>query len=185
MGDLFDSPVFSADRVHRYTLPRVVNLDTEREGESERCVAFIMLNPSTADETKDDPTIRRCMGFARTWGYDYLLVGNLFAFRATDPRDMKLASDPVGPENDRWLLEIANAADLVVCAWGQHGHYQERAASVTWALRKHVALHAIELAKDGTPKHPLYLKAAREPFLWKAKRPQGPTTFGELGVDRG
>lgn len=163
MSEILDAPVFSADRAHRYTLPRTI-------GSGDRTVAFIMLNPSTADETQDDPTIRRCIGFARAWDFDRLIVGNLFAFRATDPREMKSAADPIGPDNDRWLLEIVKAADLVVCAWGQHGHYLERAAMVSWMLRKRTPLHAIELAKDTTPKHPLYLRGDLRPMLWRRMR---------------
>lgn len=163
MADLFSAPIFSSDRTHRYTLPRVVAPGIST-------VAFVMLNPSKADEAQDDPTIRRCIGFARAWGYSRLLVGNLFAFRATDPREMKRAADPIGAENDEHLVRIASAADLVVCAWGQHGKFGGRADAVTWMLRRHRALHALELAGDGTPKHPLYLRGDLLPLPWKARR---------------
>ena len=79
---------------------------------------FVGLNPSTADETNDDPTIRRCIAFAREWGYARLHMANLFAFRATEPRDMMNASDPIGPENDKHLLTLANDSILTVAAWG-------------------------------------------------------------------
>lgn len=90
---------FDRQRVYRYTLWR-------RWSEGERYVQFICLNPSTADETNDDPTMRKCVKFAQTWGYDALCMTNLFAYRATDPRVMKAALDPIGFGNNRWLLRI-------------------------------------------------------------------------------
>ena len=87
-------------------------------GGSEKAVCFLMLNPSTADAERDDPTIRRCMGFARAWGYSVLEVRNLFAWRATHPRELLTATDPTGgPRGDRELRAVAKA-DLVVAAWG-------------------------------------------------------------------
>src|SRR5581483_9586135 len=83
-------------------------------------VNFIMLNPSTADAETDDPTIRRCLGFAKAWGYGTLVVTNLFAYRATDPAELAKAGDPVGPDNDTRLWSEAQLSDLVVCAWGNH-----------------------------------------------------------------
>lgn len=144
--------VFSPDRVYRYELRR-----TWGEG---GVVAFIGLNPSTADETLDDPTIRRCIGFAKRWGYGHLVMLNLFAFRATDPREMKAAIHPIGPENDKHIVQVARRADLVVCAWGVHGSYQGRDQDVLNILPVHP--QALGVTKDGYPKHPLYLPATAE-----------------------
>ncbi len=116
-----------------------------------------MLNPSTADAETDDPTIRRCIGFARKWGFQELQVGNLFAWRATDPRELKQALDPVGPENDRHLMTMSGCADVVIAAWGARGNYRNRAAEVLDLLEGTV--YHLGLTKQGHPKHPLYLRA--------------------------
>ena len=115
---------------------------------------FVGLNPSTADETMDDPTVRRCINFAKAWGYGALCMTNIFAFRATDPADMKAAIDPVGPDNDKTLLEMARSAGVVIAAWGVHGAYLERSAKVHHMLGP---LHCLALTKEGHPGHPLYL----------------------------
>lgn len=124
---------------------------------------FVGLNPSTADETQDDPTIRRCIAFAKSWGYAGLCMTNLFAFRATDPEDMKRAADPVGPQNDLVLKERAGRAGVVVAAWGVHGTYKNRAWAVRMALPQ---LHCLRLTKDGHPGHPLYLPKTLVPVEW-------------------
>ena len=121
---------------------------------------FIGLNPSTADETQDDPTIRRCVAFAKAWGYSGLCMANLFAFRATDPKDMKATADPVGPDNDLWLKQSAAGAGIVVAAWGANGAYKGRDAEVLAMIDP---LHCLKLTKDGCPGHPLYLPAASTP----------------------
>ena len=87
---------------------------------------FVGLNPSTADEIKDDPTSRKCMRFAQSWGYGGIILANLFAYRATDPRELKGVSDPVGPENDHWLNRLADEAGIVIAAWGIHGGFMRR-----------------------------------------------------------
>lgn len=139
---------------------------TSREHSRRAC--FVMLNPSTADATKDDPTMTRCRNFARSWGYDGLAIVNLFALRATDPRELRLAIDPVHPGNDRILLARARASGLVVCAWGARGTYLGRAAKVVGMLRgAGLALHTLRLTKDGHPEHPLYLPARLEPTPWE------------------
>ena len=129
-------------------------------------VLFIGLNPSTADATQDDPTIRRCLRFAKAWGHGALYMGNLFAFRATDPRELMAAADPVGPETDAWLRHLALDSGLIVAAWGAHGDYRGRAAVVAEALPMHV--HCLGRTKDGQPRHPLYLRSDAQPEPWAA-----------------
>lgn len=129
---------------------------------------FLMLNPSTADERVLDPTCARARDYAERWGYGALLVTNVFAWRATDPDDMKSADDPVGDGNDRAILRAAQAAKLVVCAWGNHGVHRERSNAVQRLLRgAGVALHALRLNANGEPAHPLYLPARLRPTPWK------------------
>lgn len=128
------------------------------------CCMFIGLNPSTADADRDDPTIRRCVGFARRWGYGKLVMCNLFAFRATDPAALFEPEDPVGPENDEWLIDCAERADLIVAAWGARGDIRGRAHEVRTFLPEHV--HHLGLTKFDQPRHPLYLRADTRPVLW-------------------
>lgn len=126
---------------------------------------FIALNPSTADETANDPTVTRMMGFARRERYSALTVANLFAFRATDPREMFAASDPVGPENDAWLQRLAAEHELRVAAWGAHGNHRMRDLDVS---RRGLLgdLHCLARTKDGHPGHPLYLPTGAPLERW-------------------
>jgi hypothetical protein len=118
---------------------------------------FIGLNPSTADETADDPTIRRCINFAKVWGYSALCMTNLFAFRATKPEVMKAEEFPIGGhENDLTLRSLAESAGVVIAAWGVHGAHLDRAADVVKMIPN---LQCLGLTRDGHPRHPLYLKA--------------------------
>ena len=142
------SAVLSECRAYRYALWRKL-----REGGN--YVNFIGLNPSTADEFRDDHTIRRCVGFARRWGFDAICMTNLFAFRATDPMVMKTVIEPVGIDNDKWLLEIAESASLVVAAWGTHGRYLDRDARVKELLRHR--LFCLGKTNNGFPLHPARL----------------------------
>ncbi|SFV31428.1 hypothetical protein SAMN05216456_1338 [Devosia crocina] len=158
MNDLFtpvaDPATFSPCRTWRYRLER-------RWGDGAQ-VAFIMLNPSTADEENNDPTIRRCISYAKHWGFGGLLIGNIFAFRSTDPKGLYSAPDPIGPENDDWLDTIANQAAAIVCGWGVHGAYQARGRAVLDRL-SHRKPMALKLTADGHPGHPLYLRKDLEP----------------------
>ena len=117
-------------------------------------ILFIGLNPSTADEEQDDPTIRRCMSFSRDWGYGTLLMANLFAFRATDPAKLRLQDDPVGPENDYWIEREYERAQTRIAAWGTKGSYQNRDVAIRKLLPD---LFCLGLTNGGYPKHPLYL----------------------------
>ncbi|MEM1113083.1 MAG: DUF1643 domain-containing protein [Pseudomonadota bacterium] len=133
-------------RRYRYALWRTWDADLPR-------VLFIGLNPSTADEKTDDPTLRRCMDFARRWGYGGVCTANLFAFRATEPADMLRAADPLGPRNDEWLRRLSAESELRVAAWGNHGGYQGRSGQVAAMLPP---LYCLATNRSGEPAHPLY-----------------------------
>lgn len=124
---------------------------------------FVGLNPSTADETQDDPTIRRCIAYAKAWGFDALCMTNLFAYRATQPEDMLAQEDPIGVDNDAHLVALAATAGVVVAAWGTHGVHLGRDASVRAALSN---LHFLKLTHSGQPGHPLYLPKTLTPIPW-------------------
>jgi hypothetical protein len=141
---------FSDDRRYRYLLWR------RWESRSSGTVTFIMLNPSTADAETFDPTVRRCFGFARDWGFGAMDVVNLFALRSTYPEMLKKARDPVGPENDAVLLEAVKGSDLVVAAWGIHGRLYGRDLEVQKLLASKGDLHCIGTTKAGAPLHPLH-----------------------------
>lgn len=123
-------------------------------------VTFIMLNPSTANAEHDDATIRKCMKFARTWGYNRLEVVNLFAWRSTDPHVLPEVADPIGPDNGKWLASAMGAGDIVVCAWGAHGKVRGIGDVVLrWVKQRHpYKVHALKRNKDGSPQHPLYIR---------------------------
>uniref|UniRef100_UPI003F491A64 DUF1643 domain-containing protein n=1 Tax=Streptosporangium sp. CA-235898 TaxID=3240073 RepID=UPI003F491A64 len=133
--------------------------------------AWVMLNPSTADSDQDDPTIRRVIAYSKAWGHDQLVVRNLFALRARDPRNLLTATDPIGPDNDLWLTTALAGVDRVVVAWGT-GRYP-RLAGNRW---RHVAnllapLNPVclRVARDGQPMHPLYQRADATPTPWKPR----------------
>ncbi|WP_100638366.1 DUF1643 domain-containing protein [Marinobacter salexigens] len=128
--------------------------------ESKPYVMFVGLNPSTADETTDDPTLIRCMNYAKSWGFGGVCMANIFAFRATAPNDMKAAADPIGSENNEWLIKLSDDAGLVVAAWGNDGSFLGRSEQVKELLPN---LHCLKLNKSGEPAHPLYQKADRKP----------------------
>lgn len=138
--------------------------------ESRPRVLFVALNPSTADHRSDDPTIRRCLGFARDWGFGSLAVANLFAFRTPEPRLLRLAAAPIGPRNDRWLSRLATDAQLTIVAWGGQGDFRGRAALV--ALRLHDC-HCLGVTRAGAPRHPLYVRrnVQPQPYSWSTPEP--------------
>lgn len=141
--------ILSEDRKYRYTLSRVWDDNKPK-------VLFVCLNPSTADENEDDRTVTKCINFAKSWGYGGLLVGNLFALRSTDSSKLYSEEDPVGPENDRFLQELAQQASLIVAAWGDHGSYMWSSTKVkTMFSDKRLKCFKINLSKE--PKHPLYV----------------------------
>ncbi len=122
-------------------------------------VLFILLNPSTADAVKDDPTVRRCVAFARQWGYGYVELVDLFAFRASSPSHLKIVREPVGPRNDGAIKTACDGAQKIVAAWGNHGSLFGRARQVALLLRPFKAkVFCFGLTNAGQPRHPLYLR---------------------------
>ncbi|MBW0001533.1 MAG: DUF1643 domain-containing protein [Verrucomicrobia bacterium] len=153
---------FSPCRRYRYTLTHdVADLFSAPSGHG--YVAWIGLNPSRADESRLDPTLWRVRAYTNRFGFRAFKMLNLFAYRAPDPRVLKRAADPVGPENDHHLLEVCRQAALVVCCWGAGGQYRDRDRAVIELLRG-IPLHALALSKMGHPRHPLYLKGTCWPM---------------------
>lgn len=146
--------VNSDDDAYRYVLQRPA------AAEGEKRIAWVMLNPSTADEFTDDPTIRKCVKFSTRLGARTMTVVNLFAARSTDPRALRTMPDPVGPENDRLLKEEIDRADMVIAAWGTQpwDFVMQRALHVRALLDPAKTFHLGALTKDGSPRHPLYLR---------------------------
>jgi hypothetical protein len=124
-----------------------------------------MLNPSTADELKLDPSCTRARRYAEAWGYGSLIVTNVFGWRSTDPNGMKAVKDPVGAGNDAAIVRAAKEAEIVVCAWGNHGAFLERSARIR-ELLKNQKLHALRVNANGEPAHPLYLPGNLRPCPW-------------------
>jgi hypothetical protein len=154
--------IFSEDQLYRYTL-------TRSWGEGPR-INFIMLNPSTADENYNDPTIERCMRRADSWGFKSLIVTNIFAYRSTDPHKLYEVEDPVGPENDTWIVLAANTSEKIVCAWGAfvsrfRDFRRDRPQKVVELLQGR-ELTALKVVKCGQPAHPLYVNYSLIPKEW-------------------
>jgi hypothetical protein len=126
---------------------------------------FLMLNPSTADEFKLDPSCTRARNYAERWGYGALIVTNIFGWRSTDPAALRAVKDPVGRGNDRAILQAATESNIVVCAWGNHGEHLQRGAAVMEMLRaRHLPVHCLRLNAAGHPAHPLYLPGKLKPI---------------------
>ena len=160
-GDAESVAIYSPCERYRYRLTRV----WDRAGPN---ALFVMLNPSTATEVQNDPTVERCERRARALGYGAFCVVNIFAFRATDPQVMRAQTDPVGPENDAMIVGSARDwADRIICAWGTHGAYLGRGPQVEGLLREtRKPLFHLGLSKAGHPKHPLYIGYDRQPEIW-------------------
>jgi hypothetical protein len=148
--------VFDETEAYRYTLWRIWEPSKPR-------LCFVLLNPSTADAERNDPTIRRCIGFARAWEYGGVEVVNLYAFRATRPTDLFRATDPVGPKNDDYLAEAIARAGRVVVGWGNHGAKPERLSAVSPVLIK---AHCFGITSMGQPRHPLYMRGDAALQYW-------------------
>lgn len=146
--------IFSPNRKYRYMLSRIWL-------PSKGLACFVCLNPSTADEKTDDPTIRRCIQFADSWGYGGIVMVNLFAFRATKPKQLFLEREPIGFENDHYINNESGFARITIAAWGVAGKYQHRDKAVMPLLTDP---HYLTLTKDGHPGHPLFLKKDLKPI---------------------
>lgn len=152
-ADLFldRGAAFSPCRKYRYRLWRI--WDKARSP-----LLFCMLNPSTADELANDPTVERCERRSRAMGYGGLVIVNIFAWRSTDPKMLYALADPVGSENDATILAEATKDGLVICGWGKHGALNERGSTVArMLLDNDVQPHALKINADGSPAHPLYI----------------------------
>lgn len=164
--DMIRSAVISECGGYRYELRR-----TWRLGQRKLC--FIMLNPSVADASIDDPTVKRCMGFGRDLGYDGIIVVNLFAFRATDPKMLTIVNDPIGPENDRYIDDVVASSEIVIAAWGafpnsyrkRHPFLRNRVDAIVERIGR-LSMHVLGVTNAGSPQHPLYLPAWRTPVRW-------------------
>lgn len=149
------SAVFSPCRKYRYALYRLWN--------AQPAIMFVGLNPSTATESVNDPTVTRCINYARKWGYGAMYMMNIFAYRATDPKEMLAQQDPIGPENDFYLKEIANKVAFRVAYWGNHGEYLGRGNQVRKMIKN---MHYLKMNNTGQPAHPLYLSQTLQPIPW-------------------
>ena len=151
--------IFDVNDRYRYSLWRAWSAHHPR-------IAFILLNPSTADEQRNDQTIRRCMGFARAWNFGSMEVVNLFAYRATDYRELFRASDPIGEENNRFLMQAVQRCSTVVLGWGTRGKFLSRDHQVIQMLTGRNDVYCLGKTKEGQPRHPLYIKGDTnlEPF---------------------
>ncbi len=159
------STVLSADRKYRYRLFRDLS-DLARPVDPP--AVFVMLNPSTADASEDDPTVRRCMDFASAWGCGSLFIVNLFAVRGPDPRIIRACDDPVGADNHDHVTRVAEYAHVhggpVVCAWGANGAYMDQDRTVLGWLESALAQPmCLQTTAEGHPGHPLYLPKHLKP----------------------
>ena len=143
--------VFDVSGRYRYSLWRAWSAYHPR-------IAFVLLNPSTADEQRNDPTIRRCMGFARAWNFGSMEVVNLFAYRATDDRELLKTDDPIGEENNYYLVQAVELCSTVVVGWGTRGTLLARDRQILSLIAGRKDVHCLGITKNGQPRHPLYLK---------------------------
>ncbi len=161
-GDLYSGARFSPCRRYRYELWR-------RWNDAPMC-NFVMLNPSTADEEKNDRTVTRCIRFAQRWKYGGLYVTNVFAWRATDPAVLKTLDDPVGPGNDHAVRAAAEMSRFIVAAWSDLATMDSHATKVLTMLSAIRDVHCLGRTKAGNPRHPLYIKADFKPLIFGSLR---------------
>ncbi|MDX8354537.1 DUF1643 domain-containing protein [Cognatiyoonia sp. IB215182] len=160
--DAPSTALYSDCERYRYALTRTWDDNRQK-------VLFVMLNPSKATEVQNDPTVERCERRARALGYGAFQVTNIFAWRETNPHQMRKASQPIGPDNDAVIEEGARWADTIIAAWGTHGAHLDRGREVAALLSETgKPIHHLGLSKDGHPKHPLYIRYAQPPILWDA-----------------
>lgn len=144
---------------YRYLLSREWN-------SSLKTISFIMLNPSRANARTNDPTITRCINFAKAWGYGRLEVVNLFAYRTPHPSLLKQAVEPIGKDNDRYILESVAQSDRVILAWGNHGTWLRQDLYTFKLLKNFNHLYVLGITKNGCPRHPLYLRSTVKPRIY-------------------
>ncbi len=149
------SAIISEDTRYRYELRRIWQTKTG-------LVAWVMLNPSTADANVDDPTIRRCMGYTARWGYGGMIIVNLFALRSTNSNNLYRSTQPIGQDNDQYIIRASDEAAMTIAAWGDKGEYLKRDEFIMSIL---VEPYYLALTKKGNPCHPLYLLKGLEPIL--------------------
>ncbi len=154
------SAIFSPDRKYRYDLCRIWK-------ENKNSICFVCLNPSTADENIDDPTVRRCIRYADSWGYGGIYMLNLFAFRSTDPSNLYTEKFPIGDENDKHIRFVSEMCDMTILAWGNHGKYMDRSSAVLSIVARP---YYLKLTNSGEPGHPLYLKKDLRPIEWEESK---------------
>lgn len=151
MSSVEGTAYFSTCRKYRYALSRFWD-------QKKPYVLFCMLNPSTADHEKNDPTVERCQRRAEQMGFGGMVVVNIFAYRSTDPEKLYKVKDPIGPDNMRVVISLAKEAKLVICGWGKHGSLKSHGTFMLRKLQDHgVRTHALKINKDGSPAHPLYI----------------------------
>ncbi len=155
------SAVISDCGAYRYRLSRMTDCPLRWV----KRICWIMLNPSTADEVNDDPTIRRILGFSSSWGYTHVEVVNLYALRATDPAALCSHPDPIGPLNDTWIRDMSASADVTVAAWGAHKMASGDRVQKVWNAAAH-NLWCLGVTKRGAPRHPLYLPKTAQLEGW-------------------
>jgi hypothetical protein len=159
-GDANSIAIYSDCERYRYALTRVWKFEASR-------LVFVMLNPSTATEVQNDPTVERCERRARTLGFGSLQVTNIFAWRDTDPKKMRTAKDPIGPNNDKTIMEACSWGDQIIAAWGTHGAHLNRGVQVKQILRSSdKPVFHLGISKGGHPKHPLYIAYSQKPEKW-------------------
>ena len=154
---IFSEAIYSDCEKYRYVLSRTWDKKLEK-------ILFIGLNPSTATELKNDPTVTRMIGYAKKWNFGSISVCNAFAFRTTFPEELKKVEEPVGKENDKLIAEESKKAKMVIAAWGNHGQFLGRSKEVLKLLNE---TYHLGLTKQGEPKHPLYLKADLKPAFFR------------------
>lgn len=152
--------IFDKQKIYRYLLTRCFETGS-------KTVTFIMLNPSTADETLNDPTIRRCISFAKKLDAKKMQVVNIFAYRTPNVPELKNAEEPLGKENDFYIENAAEESDIIILAWGNHGSYMNRAEQIKKLLKPFKdKVYALKILKNSEPSHPLYLKKDIVPVLY-------------------
>lgn len=156
IDDLEYGAIFDVSGTYRYSLWRSWSPYHPR-------IAFILLNPSTANEHKNDPTIRRCISFAQSWNFGSIEVVNLFAYRTTDYRELFKANEPIGAENNRFLMQALERCSTIVLGWGARGTFQNRDRQVMSFLAERTNLYCLGTTKNGQPRHPLYVKGNTNP----------------------